>query len=94
MFEIYHKDDDLLVGIEWTDDLPFLHHHVYNWKLSTHKKMKKVFVNVIKDLQKKQYTELWSYFDKSNSHLDKFCNYYGFTKVSETDTEHIVVKEI
>lgn len=94
MFEVYYKDDDLVMGIEWTDDLPFIHHHIYEWKLSTHKKMKEVFAAIVKDLQDKEHTELWSYYKKSSEHVNKFCNYYGFTRVSETETEYIVVKEI
>ena len=94
MFEVFHQDDDLVIGIEWDGEIPFIHHHVYNWKLSTHKQMKKVFSTMVKELQEKNHTKLYSYFDKQNTNVDKFCDYYGFTLLSETPTEYIVVKEL
>lgn len=94
MFEVVYQDNCLLIGIEWEDKVPFIHHHVFHWKLSTHKKMKEVFNSIIQNLQNKEHTELWSYYDKNNKHLDKFCSYYGFIKVGETETEYIVLKEI
>jgi hypothetical protein len=94
MFNKIYEDEDLVVGIEWEDKLPFLHHHVYNWKLSTHKKMKRVFDSLTKDLRQNGHLELWSYYDKTQSNVDKFCDYYGFSKVAETDTQYIVLKEL
>lgn len=94
MFEEVYKDDDLVLLLEWDQDLPYIHHHFYNWSLSVHKKTIKEFDKIIHNLQSKGHKELWSYYDKENSNVDKFCNYYGFNKVGETPTQHIVLKEI
>ena len=94
MFEEVYKDDDLVLLLEWDQDLPYIHHHFYTWSLSTHKKCIAEFNKLIQTLQTKGYKELWSYYDKQNTNVDKFCNYYGFTKVGETPTQNIVLKEI
>ena len=94
MFEEVYKDDDLVLLIEWDQELPYLHHHFYNWTLSTHKKCISEFNKLVKCLQDKGHKELWSYYNKENTNVDKFCTYYGFTKVGETPTQNIVLKEI
>jgi hypothetical protein len=94
MYDIKYQDEDFLLLVEWEDGLPFLHHHYYNWSLSVHKKAIKAFVALIEELKNQGHTELWSYYDKTNTHVDKFCNKYNFIKVGETETENIVLKEI
>lgn len=94
MFEEFYKDDDVVLLIEWDDGLPFIHHHFYNWSLSVHKKTIKQVNKLIQYVKDKGHDELWSYYDKEKTNVDKFCVYYGFVKVGETATQHIVVKDI
>ncbi len=94
MYEEFYKDDSIVILIEWVDNIPFMHHHFYNWSLSIHKKFKVEIDNLVAYLQNKGHTELWSYYDKVNTKVDKFCVYYGFNKVGETETQNIVLKEI
>jgi hypothetical protein len=91
---VVYADEDLLIVLEWDCGVPYFHHHFYKWAPSVLKKMNKVFGEVVDKLTDEQYTELWSYYDKENSHLAKFCDYYGFVKVGETDTQIIVLKEL
>lgn len=93
MYEIKHSDDDLLMLIEWEQGAPIIHHHIYNWKLSTHKKMKQCFDKIIEDLKQRGYNELYSYYDINNKQVEKFVTYYGFTFIKEFDGNKIVVKE-
>jgi hypothetical protein len=94
MFEEFYKDDAIVLLIEWDNDVPYIHHHFYSWSVSIHKKFKSEFNKLVKYLQNKGHTELWSYYDKVNTNVDKFCVHYGFNKVGETETQNIVLKEI
>lgn len=91
---VMYKDDDLLLLIEWDGDLPYLHHHFYTWSPTVLKKTIKEFSNVVEQLKQQGYGELWSYYDKDQVHVDKFCIRFGFVKVGETETQNIVLKEI
>jgi len=94
MFEEFYKDESIVILVEWVDGLPYIHHHFYAWSVSIHKKFTIEFNNLVTYLQNKGHTELWSYYDKVNTHVDKFCVHYGFIKVGETETQNIVLKEI
>jgi hypothetical protein len=94
MFEEMYKDDDIVLLIEWDEGLPYIHHHFYNWSVSIHKRTLAEFDKIVTKLRENGYNELWSYYDKENVHVDKFCKRYGFEKVSETITQNIVLKEI
>jgi len=92
--DVKYKDDDLLLVLEWDDDIVYMHHHFYNWTPSVLKKTIVEFNKIVEELRNLNCTELWSYYDKDQVHVDKFCTKFGFTQVSETDTQKIVLKEI
>jgi len=94
MYKEMYTDKDVVLLIDWDDGLPYLHHHFYNWSLSVHKKTLIEFNKIVDGLRTDGHTELWSYYDKENTHVDKFCKLYGFNKVAETSTQNIVLKEI
>lgn len=92
--DVFYNDDDLLLAIEWDESIPYLHHHFYNWSPSILKKTIKHFNELVEYLKIQGCDELWSYYDKDQVHVDKFCVKFGFTKVGETETQNIVLKEI
>lgn len=93
--DIKYQDNDLLLVLEWDeDDIVYMHHHFYNWSPSVMKKTIVEFNKIVDELKSLNQTELWSYYDKDQTHVDKFCVRFGFVQVSETDTQKIVLKEI
>jgi hypothetical protein len=92
--QVVYQDDNLLVVLEWDEGVPYIHHHIYKWAPSVLKKMSKLMGEIVDKLTSENHEELFSYYDKENTHLEKFCDYYGFVKVGETETQIIVLKEL
>jgi hypothetical protein len=92
--QIFYQDDDLVLLVEWDDNLPYLHHHFFNWTPSILRKTICEFNKMMVELKEMGCTEVWSYYDKDQIHVDKFCTKFGFVKVGETETQNIVLKEI
>lgn len=94
MFNIFYEDSDLVIILDWADNTPILHHHVYDWSLSVHKKMKREFERLITTLKEHNIFELYSYYNVEDTKLDKFCSYYGFRVVEIKNNVKYVVKEL
>lgn len=94
MYNIKYQDDDLIMLIEWADGLPVIHHEIYNWKLSTHKKMRNAFNDIVKELKEDGFDVLYSYYDVHNESVKKFVDKYGFTPCGEVNNYIVVVKEL
>jgi hypothetical protein len=92
--EVVFQDEDLVLALEWDDNIPYLHHHFFNWTPTILRKTIVEFNKLVDGLKTMGYDELWSYYDKDQVHVDKFCVKFGFTKVGETETQNIVLKEI
>jgi len=92
--EILYQNKDFVLGIEWDEGTPYLHHDFYNWSPSIYKKFRDEVAKLEKYVKQKGCTEVWSYYDKTCVHLDKFCSKFNYVKVGETETQTIVLKEI
>jgi hypothetical protein len=92
--ETKYMDEDLILQLEYDEDIVYIHHHFFKWSPSVLKKTIVEFNKIVNELKALNHTELWSYYDKDQVHVDKFCVRFGFTQVSETETQKIVLKEI
>lgn len=94
MYDEMYRDEDLVVLLEWKSGIPIIHHHIWNWKLSTYKTMVREFASVVDTLKKAGHMELYSYYDVDNEKVEKFCKRFGFTTTMRTASTVYVVKEI
>ena len=92
--EILYKDINFIIGIEWDEGVAYLHHDFYNWSHTIYKQFITEIQHVETYVKSKNCNEVWSYYDKTNTHLNKFCSKFNYIKVAETETQNIVLKEI
>jgi hypothetical protein len=92
--KVQYEDDDLIVSLEWADGEPYIHHDIYNWNKTTFKKLIVEVDKLCSLLTQLNYDVLWSYYPKTNTTVKKFCDYFGFKQVGETEDSIVVMKEL
>lgn len=88
MFEDAFKDDSCHLYIQWINELPFIHCKVFDWKLSTYKKLWQEYSNLVTT-----YGVIYSYIPK-DSNIYKFNTMFGMTLVEETEYGYFMKSEV
>lgn len=88
------QNEYLVVGLEYNDDVVFIHHDVLKWGKQTLRAMDKAVEEACKKVKQEGFEELWSYFKPTQDHLFKFCDRYGFEVVKVSEDEILVMKEL
>ena len=92
--EIFCHNENFVLGIEWDNDVPYIHHDFYKFTTTIYKEFIVEYNKLEQSLKDRGCLEIWSYYDKNLPHITKFCEKFGYVKVGETDTQNIVLKEI
>lgn len=96
-FDVVYQDQDLIVAVEWYNNIPMLHHDIFNWNKTTSKKFTEAINNLCKLLKDNGINGLWSYHfkdDKNINYITKSLAKYNFKHTHNVENIAVYVKEI
>jgi hypothetical protein len=97
MFDVRNEtvinNDDGFLRIQWVNNLPFIHLHLYVWTPSKYKEYKRIWNKFLSDLAKKDVPCVFVIIPDDDEKLYKFETMFGFEEAEHGNGYFLMVKD-
>lgn len=94
IFEVLWDDDNVRVGLECMDDVYYIHFDMVKWTKASYMRLLAVLKHAEKVVKNRGYTQLWAYYPKENTIVNKLCIMFGYIPQGEVENYYLEVKEL
>lgn len=93
MLNVFYKDDNFTISIQWVRDQAFMHVNVVKWSPSIAKKVKEVWEEVQKFLRTHNKIAVFSFIPKDEK-IKKFNELHGMRELRRFREGILMVKDL